>query len=293
MSPADVSSQPPVAGSPDSDAVRRSARGLALCAAAAACTFVAAYVLLIQTSWGQTADDAAYLGRVADVDRRANAWWLNRGTLVIAGSAVLAALIIGWRRSRLRTALMLTAGFVVAVLAAEALKHTLPRPDLVPLDAFVNEANTFPSGHTTIAVGSALVLLAMAPISARAWLTLPGLLFAAAVATTTISAGWHRPSDALGGIAISTAVVTAVYAWQVRRGGVVAHGRDVNRIIITGGVVAAGAVVAGILRSIRAPEAALEIGVSAAGFVAASVLVALAAAAAVMAVVWMSRRVEA
>lgn len=99
---------------------------------------------------------------------------------------------------------VLTAGG--AVFGAEYFKHSLPRADLAmalcPVPAYFS-ADTYPSGHTTIGTSLALALVLICGPLLRPWMSVAAGILSTSYATAVLFMGWHRPSDALGGIAWS------------------------------------------------------------------------------------------
>ena len=72
--------------------------------------------------------------------------------------------------------------------------------DLDPAAPPWHLANVFPSGHTTIGMATAVAFVLVVPYRcARARRRSPAPIYAAALAASTLEAGWHRTSDALGG----------------------------------------------------------------------------------------------
>ena len=57
--------------------------------------------------------------------------------------------------------------------------------------------NSLPSGHTTVAASVAVALVLVLPPKARAFAAVVGAAYAAVAGVATLSAGWHRPSDAV------------------------------------------------------------------------------------------------
>ena len=87
----------------------------------------------------------------------------------------------------------------------------LDRPFLVHSDSF-NSANTFPSGHTATAIACALALVVVSP---PAWRGISAVLagsYAGFTAAAVQTAGWHRPSDAIGAAFLSFAAMALVAA---------------------------------------------------------------------------------
>jgi hypothetical protein len=189
-------------------------RRLLLAAAVTAALAVTVYLVLVHTALGQRFDNAALLGshqqgvstRTGDIDE------LQRITadsfaLVLA---VLVGLGLVRRRPRLGLGVALAAG--AAVVGTDLLRKTLlDRPLLVRSDSFF-PVNTFPSGHTATAIACALALVVVSP---PAWRGVSAVLagsYAWFTAAAVQTAGWHRPSDAIGAALIAFAVVSVMAA---------------------------------------------------------------------------------
>ncbi|MFD2765886.1 phosphatase PAP2 family protein [Micromonospora eburnea] len=164
---------------------------------------VAALVLLwrfaVHTTLGQWADTVALTGnRIGQdhIDGPVNRI-LNAMSVVslLAATAVIGfiALIRG------RTALAVTATLLIAGanLSTQLLKQHLARPDLGIDPERVAAGNSLPSGHTTVAASVAVALILVLPPKIRAAGAFLGVGYAAAAGVATLSAGWHRPSDAV------------------------------------------------------------------------------------------------
>lgn len=142
--------------------------------------------------------------------------------LLVLGSG--AVIVLAVRSRRVAGASLAMLAGLLAVVTAEVLKVALPgRPGdpVAPLSSPLDLLNpawwaqvhggpvilsgSFPSGHSTIATALALALLtAMTPRLARR-LAIPFMLLAAIASGATVLAGWHRPSDALGGMLLALA----------------------------------------------------------------------------------------
>jgi membrane-associated phospholipid phosphatase len=178
---------------------------LILGAIVCALLLVSGYLALVQTAWGHTLDNAGYFGRsavartVVDYDYQI----LGAVSIPSLGLAIVVILLIGAIRRCLLGAIILAAGFVCAVVGAELLKHVLPWHALVPEDSYLHpnlRHDTYPSGHTTVGTSLALALLLVSSAGWRPWLAVLAGFMSASFATGVLFAGWHRPSDALGGI---------------------------------------------------------------------------------------------
>lgn len=185
--------------------------GLALMAV----LLVAGYGFFVLTSAGQAFDNQAYFGHAA-VDRLAQTYDADllqevnkRALLCVAGAVFIFALL----RRKFLLGFLAVAALGTAVIGAELLKHNLPRQELsapsAPVPAYFKQ-DTYPSGHTTIGTSTALAFLLVAPALWRPWLAYLGGLLSASYATAVLFLGWHRPSDAFGGILWSGACFVGV-----------------------------------------------------------------------------------
>jgi membrane-associated phospholipid phosphatase len=196
------------------DAERRLARRLVVAAAVALLAAVACYLLLVRTTTGQRFDDAALAGAFQQypAERAAS----NRILHAISADSfavVLALLVaIGVLRHRVLLGLAAGASAGISVVGVSLLKHlVLTRPDLVNGDGSLR-FNTFPSGHTATAVSCALALMLVVPPRWRGVAAVVAGFYAWGTAAQVQTAGWHRPSDAVGGALLAFAVVALVGA---------------------------------------------------------------------------------
>lgn len=205
----------------DDEPNRPVATGLIGLALASGTVVITTHVLRIFTAWGQRWDDAAYLeARLIGpgVQRLCESLL---GVLTIPAIALGLALLLLMAVMRRQTLLGIAviAAFGIAVVLAEILARVIARPDLAPvLTTLVDNdgANTFPSGHAAIAAGLGLGFIVVSDPRWRGWVAVGGIAFATAIAGATVIAGWHRPSDAVGGVALSTGWL-ALVAWLLAR----------------------------------------------------------------------------
>lgn len=163
------------------------------------------YLLSTFTMLGQAVVDEAWLTRVSE-----GRGWLRASRLLLefidvgtVTGVVITLLVVTAVRGNWRIGAALGIGLFGATASAELLKVVLPRPDLAPrLEAMMGEhaANSFPSGHVTIVTASVVAALVLLPAAHRLPLTLLGAVLVATVSCAVVAAGWHRPSDALGGL---------------------------------------------------------------------------------------------
>ena len=200
-------------------------RQCAWLAAGGLLVLVVAYLVMVRTPFGQALGDSAYLARlgggsVLRVMDKALLASMDIRFLTLAG---LGLLVFGVLRRRTWLGMGVCLALAFAMVIAELLKRILPRPDLAPEFEALMKAkdglNTYPSGHVTFAAGLALGIVILVPTRARPWVSVLGMLLTAMVATAVVVAGWHRPSDAIGGIGLALACLATAAAWSIRRWG--------------------------------------------------------------------------
>jgi membrane-associated phospholipid phosphatase len=166
------------------------------------------YLLFVTVPIGQRWDDRALLGgQLASLEARQALTSALHGIRISTIVLMIVVLIaIGLVRKQLGVAALTSMAFAGAIASAEILKRILPRRDLAPeLNAYVDNGNidTYPSGHSTIAMAFALGLLLVASPRYRTAVAAFGMLWASVVPMAALAAGWHRPSDVLGGMALA------------------------------------------------------------------------------------------
>lgn len=207
----------------------------------------------VGTRHGQLLDTVALDGNSVGLSHieRAVDTILNAISLVslIAATAVVSFIALIRRR------VVLAFGTAILVIGANAtaqlLKHYLVRPDLGVDPERVGAGNSLPSGHTTIAASVAVALILALPVKARGVAAILGAVFAGAAGVATLSAGWHRPSDAMAallvvGVWTSLASIFIVVA-QRRHGDVdygAAHPFAILMLLLTGLALLIGAGIA-------------------------------------------------
>jgi membrane-associated phospholipid phosphatase len=161
--------------------------------------FAAVYLIAVRTGMGQRFENDVWLGAgQTAVQRPAQA----AGALNLIGNwtgiaAVAVVSLIGLLRRRLVLAVAGVAVIGASVGTAEYLKDALSRPNLVP--GWPNDAgNSFPSGHTTVAMAVMFALILVTPHQIRALVAACTAALATEIGALTIIARWHRPSDTLG-----------------------------------------------------------------------------------------------
>ena len=108
-------------------------------------------------------------------------------------------------RARPRVAMFVVALLGLTSISSQLLKALLayPRAEGQIADAHVAPA-AFPSGHATAAMTLAIALVVVMPARLRPAAAILGSAFALGVSFSTVSLGWHLPSDAVGGFLLAT-----------------------------------------------------------------------------------------
>ncbi|MER6066327.1 phosphatase PAP2 family protein [Streptomyces sp. NPDC001792] len=190
-------------------------------AAVAAVLTAVVYTLLVRTATGQRWENAVLAGRLEDetlaAAREANRM-LDHITLSSLGAAVAVLALTGLVRRRHALTAVSVGTVGVSLLLAEVLKrHVLSRPDLVGAPAALS-GNSFPSGHTTIAMSVLFGLTLVVPYRLRGVAVGICALWAIFVGAYTVAAGWHRPSDTIGADLLVLAVACALSGLLARTG---------------------------------------------------------------------------
>lgn len=181
------------------DARDRAAVWLMLVAGGCALLVLAVHQAFVMTGRGQLVDAAALQG--AQIGRRhiieAVQQVLNVVSVGALAAAGLAAGAVALLRGRIALAAVAVAVVLGSNVTTQLLKHkVLERPDLA-LPAAGLSGNTLPSGHTTVAMSVGVAAVLVAPARARGVVAILAAAYGAATGVATLSAGHHRPSDAI------------------------------------------------------------------------------------------------
>jgi membrane-associated phospholipid phosphatase len=175
--------------------------------------FEAVRRFFVQTLPGQQLDTIALAGN--DIGR-GHVVGLVSGVLdtVSVLSVLVATVAIGFIaliRGRVLLSAVATAMIIGANVTTQLLKAVATRPEIgVDLERAA-VGNTLPSGHTTVTASVAVALVLVLPAAVRGPAALLGGGVAALTGVATLSAGWHRPSDAV-------AALLVVGAWAALAG---------------------------------------------------------------------------
>lgn len=195
---------------------QRAALWLLLVAAGCALLVLAVDHVFVLTVRGQLVDSAglegAKIGRSRIIEPVHTVL-----DIVSVGALAAAGLVAGGvalLRRRLALALVAVGTLVGSNVTTQLLKYTvLQRPDL-GIATLGMTGNTLPSGHTTVAMSVAAAALLVAPARLRGTVAVVGAAYGAATGVATLSAGYHRPSDAV-------AAALVVGAWAAGLGAIV------------------------------------------------------------------------
>ena len=172
---------------------------------------VAVTLVALHTGAGQRLDERARLAVVAGRDAELTVLSvLGRVSIgaVLAVSAVCVVLAIMRGRVRLAAAALMV--IVGANLTTQLLKEVLLERSALDVIA----PNSLPSGHTTVVASAVGALLLVTPRALRLFLVVAGGFAVTLTGTSTVVAGWHRPSDIVAALAVCLGwtAVGAIYA---------------------------------------------------------------------------------
>jgi hypothetical protein len=215
---------------------------VAAIATAVACWAV--YAAFVLTEAGQRVENLALSGaelRGAS-DRGESLGQLSTISLVSFVLAIVAVFGVAFLRQRLTLGFIVVATMGVSTLVAELLQGLLPRPELVSGPAWILR-NSFPSGHAAIAAAIGVGVLLVAPDRLRWLALLLGAAFAAVIGQATQITGWHRMSDAIGGVLLVMAIASTSLFGLALAGlvGVSTHGRvhrGIQALVLTAAALA-------------------------------------------------------
>jgi len=202
-----------------------SVRRLRTLAWASAVVLLTLYLVMVRIEWGQAVVDSAFLARLSEarILRTLDKRFLESIDVWVFLAGGLCLFLIAALGRRWRVGLVVAVAYGVTIVSAELLKMFLPQPILAIAfeESMGTKAglNTFPSGHTTFATALVLGLVLLVAPRVRVPVAIVGTGLMIVVAGGVVSAGWHRPTDAFGGVALGSAwmAVTAA-ALLARRG---------------------------------------------------------------------------
>lgn len=181
---------------------------------------IGVYWAAVRTYSGQRVENGALRGsyqvNADEVTAADDALATFTVTSLAVAVAVLAA--IGWVRGGFRLAAVAVAVVGGAAVLTQLLKgYVLTRPDLVDAPPQWLH-NSFPSGHTTVAMSVACAALLVVSWKWRTLAMIVVLSWTLGVGAYTVIARWHRLSDTLGADAIAVLAVSLGAAYLARCG---------------------------------------------------------------------------
>jgi membrane-associated phospholipid phosphatase len=190
------------------------AASLALLGAVYTVAVIAIWRFFVLTEHGQLLDTVALAGNW--IGRRHIVSLVNTvlNTLSVLSLAVATAVVgfIAVIRRRFAVAVVTVLLIGGANLTTQVLKLALTRPSLGVDTAREAAGNSLPSGHTTVAASVAVALVLALPARLRGVGGVLGAGFTALAGVATLSAGWHRPSDAVAALLVVGAWASAAGA---------------------------------------------------------------------------------
>ncbi|MBO3664816.1 phosphatase PAP2 family protein [Microbacterium stercoris] len=233
--------------------VLQTSRRWVIAMALSAVVLAATYLLAVWTERGQAIENAALRG--ADqvrADELAQASeTLAQITIWSLGIAVVLVAVVALLRRRLDLAVAAVGIIVLGQVITQSLKRfVLPRPQLVEVVGEYTQ-NSFPSGHTTIAMTVLFAALIVVPYRWRGVTLFVVMTWAIGIGAYTVTAKWHRFSDTLGADAVALTCGCLAAWWLTRRGAIIRYagrplrGRVVLAILV--GILTAFTLVCGAL----------------------------------------------
>lgn len=202
----------------------RTADGVALRAVAvgvaAAAVLAAVYVLAVWTHAGQRFEDEV-LNSVASgtTGRQEHLAQLMLSTVrkVSLAAAIAGILTIGWLGRRAYAGILGAGVIVAAALTTQVLQRVVERPILLAR-GYRRDDQSFPSGHTAIAMAVLAALVLVVPHRFRWYAMVVAAPAAIGMGIATVTVGWHRPSDTVGSDLIVLAYACFAVVLLARRG---------------------------------------------------------------------------
>jgi membrane-associated phospholipid phosphatase len=150
---------------------------------------------------------AAFMSLTVNARVAEDATWITEHAtaipFVILGAALMLVAVL---RRRPRLAFVVPIAMGGSNATTEALKQGIAHLRFSALLGYDQIASaSFPSGHATAAMSAALCAVVVAPPLVRPLASLFGAAFSLAVSYSILIAGWHYPSDVLGGYFVAGA----------------------------------------------------------------------------------------
>lgn len=153
----------------------------------------------VSTARGQRADNSA-MTTVSAGAQTLHQLHSYLGIISIGTTAVVLAVCV--ILALLRGRVFVAVGAIVLVAGANVSTQFLKKAYFDRPNFGHETINSYPSGHTTVAVASVLAALLVTPALLRPAVIVLGSFAATLVGTSTVVGGWHRPSDVIGALAV-------------------------------------------------------------------------------------------
>ncbi|MGP9759640.1 phosphatase PAP2 family protein [Corynebacterium sp. AOP12-C2-36] len=205
---------------------------------------VAVYWLAVLTTTGQELENAALRGADQAPAAESDGAWSALGDITIWTLAIATALVgmIGLLRRKVFLAVVAVSVIVGGQIVTQVLKRfVLPRPDLVEVSGHYAH-NSFPSGHTTIAMTVLVALFLVVPYRWRGVAMFVVMTWAVGIGAYTTTAKWHRFSDTFGADMVALICGAVAALLLLRRGAVtVSRSRPKVRVVYVVAMAVVGA----------------------------------------------------
>lgn len=164
--------------------------------------FFVVWHVFVHTRTGQMIDTIGLNGNRFGRDQVAGLTDTALDAVSVASLAIATAVIVCIALLRRRILLAFMAALLIGGtnLATQMVKHLTVRPDYGIDPERVFAGNSLPSGHTAVAASVAVALVLVLPPKIRGVAGVLGAAYAGFVGIATLSAGWHRPSDAIASL---------------------------------------------------------------------------------------------
>jgi membrane-associated phospholipid phosphatase len=202
------------------DEPARTLRRALLLGGACMTLLVTVYVLAVRTVPGQRFEDAVL--RAADLisgsaQEEQALVILDPISIRLVVAAAILVMLIAVRRRKVILGLLSVGMIGASIITTELFQRFAQRPILLE-HGLRREDQSFPSGHTAVAMSLMCALVMVAPYRFRGLAVFLTSLGAAGVGVATVTASWHRPSDTIGADLIVVGYACAAVAVMARWG---------------------------------------------------------------------------
>jgi membrane-associated phospholipid phosphatase len=173
--------------------------------------FAAVWRFFVRTERGQLLDTVALTGNTIGrrhIDELVGSV-LNAMSIAALVATTVVIGFIALIRGRVALAVVATLFIAGANASVQGLKYAIHRPDFGVDPERAAAGNSLPSGHAAVAMSFAVALVLVLPPRMRGAGAVFGAGYAALVGVATLSAGWHRPSDAVAAMLVAGAWAAA------------------------------------------------------------------------------------